>query len=160
MGDASVLVTKALACSERVAGLVDPPPPARREILHQPLEVGALGEVVLVAVEGVLDHRLGPLDVPDAPLQVRVMALQELPAVVRGAGGEQDAELLQAEPAGLAADDHGDAGDVLLGVAAPPVDPGRRGEQAHRLPVAEHVRSKVEPCRQLADGHRRGGAAA
>jgi len=29
MGDASVLMTKALACSERAAGLVDPPPPGR-----------------------------------------------------------------------------------------------------------------------------------
>jgi hypothetical protein len=29
MGDALVLVTEALACSERAAGLVDPPPPGR-----------------------------------------------------------------------------------------------------------------------------------
>jgi hypothetical protein len=129
-------------------------------VLHQALEVGTLGEVVLVAAQGVLDHRLGVLDVPDAPLQVRVMALQELPPVVGGAGGQQVAELLQAEPAGLAADDHGDAGDVVARVAAPPVDPGRGGEQAHRLPVAEHVGSQVEPGRQLADGHGRGGTAA
>jgi hypothetical protein len=129
-------------------------------VLHQALEAGTLGEVVLVAAQGVLDHRLGVLDVPDAPLQVRVMALQELPPVVGGAGGQQVAELLQAEPAGLAADDHGDAGDVVARVAAPPVDPGRGGEQAHRLPVAEHVGGQVEPGRQLADGHGRGGAAA
>jgi len=34
MGDASVLMTKALACSERAAGLVDPPPPGRS--MHVP----------------------------------------------------------------------------------------------------------------------------
>jgi hypothetical protein len=132
---------------------------AVREVLHQALEVGAAGEVVLVAVQGVLDHRLGPLDVLDPPPQVGVMAFQELAPVVGGAGGEQVAELLQAEPAGLAADDHGDAGEVLLGVAASPVDPGRGGEQAHRLPVAQHVGGQVEACRQLADRHGRGDAA-
>jgi hypothetical protein len=75
---------------------------------------------VLGAVECVLDHRLGLLDVPDAPLQVRVVALQELPPVVRGTAGDQVAEPFQAEPAGLAADDHGHAGEVASGSLAAP----------------------------------------
>jgi hypothetical protein len=137
---------------------VGPPGAAVREVLDQALEAGTSGEVVLVAAQGVLDHRLGLLDVPDAPLQVGVMALEELPPVLGGAGGQQVAELLQAQPTGLAADDHGDAGDVVLGVAAPPVQP-RGGEQAHRLPMTEHVRRQVEPGRQLADRHGCGGGA-
>jgi hypothetical protein len=44
MGDASVLVTKALACSERAAGLVDPPPPGRS--IHVSTMASAAGNAV------------------------------------------------------------------------------------------------------------------
>jgi hypothetical protein len=79
--------------------------PARRaglDLLDQLLEVGAVGDVLHRAYQGVLDHRLRRLDLSDPSLQLRVVLFQQDPTRLGVGCVEHPAHLAQAEAGRLA----------------------------------------------------------
>ncbi|GAA2845484.1 hypothetical protein GCM10020220_038580 [Nonomuraea rubra] len=90
----------------------------------------------------------------EPPLEVRVMPFEKCSALGPAGRAEHVPDLVEAHPAALGPDDRHDPYDVVAGVAAAAVHPGGGGQQAHGLPVAQHVRRQVEPFGQLADAHR------
>jgi NADH:ubiquinone reductase (H+-translocating) len=122
-------------------------------VLHEPPVGGALREVVGRAQHEVLDQRLRRRDLAQPPLQVRVMPLEQRPALGQVRGGEHLPDLLQTHARRLGADDRHHPDDVVVGVAAAPVDPGGGPQHAHGLPVAQDVGGEVEPGGQFPDAH-------
>src|SRR5829696_10186183 len=104
-----------------------------------PLEVRALREVFVRALQGQLDHRLGSLSLSNPPLERHAMTLEQRPSGGGIGGGEEPAQLPQAEAGLLAAQDERHTVDMLLSVTVSTVHPRNRRQNPHGFPVPQDV---------------------
>nr|BFF16664.1 hypothetical protein GCM10025730_01850 [Promicromonospora thailandica] len=138
---------------QHVLGRCERPEPggdAVQHLLQVLLEPGAGGDVVLVALQGVQGHGPCAQHRGDAPVEVGHVG-GELPSPVGDVGVEHGADLLQAQARDLVAQDEADPHRLPL--AVPPVAGlvALGLQEAHLLPVPQHVGVQPEPGGGLAD---------
>ncbi|MBV9381816.1 MAG: hypothetical protein JO242_14240 [Streptosporangiaceae bacterium] len=105
------------------------------------------------------DGLAGGLRPGDLLVEFRELAPRELfPVAGRaGAGGHEGLLLGEGEPRVAVEQDGGDEPGRRFGVAALPGDPGRRGEQAEFLVVAQGRGADARTPGQFADGQQAAG---
>ncbi len=105
-----------------------------------------------LALERVHGHLPGSLHVLHAAFEVGEVLLQHFVAFGSVIVGEQNRDLVQAHAGGLAAEDHGNAYEVVV-VVQPTIGAVALWlEQSDALPVAEYVSLEPESGRCVADG--------
>lgn len=111
-------------------------------------------DVFVGAAQTVADGIAGGLRPGDLLVEFRELALHELSPVAgrAGAGVQQGLLLGEGEPRVAVKQDGGDEPVRRFGVAALPGDPGRRGEQAEFLVVAQGRGGDAGAAGQFADG--------
>jgi hypothetical protein len=117
------------------------------------VEVGALRDVLVGAVQPVADGLANGLCPGDLLVEFRELALHELSPVTGRAvaSGQEGPLLVEGEPRVAVEQDGGDEPGRRFWIAALPGDPGRRGEQAELFVVAHGRGRDAGPAGQLAD---------
>ena len=106
------------------------------------------------AAQPVPDGFADGLRLGDLLIEFRELAPHKLPAVAgrADAGGQEGLLLGEGEPRVAVEQDGGDEPVCRFGVAALPGDPGRRGEQAEFLVVAQGRGGDARAAGQFTDG--------
>ena len=123
-------------------------------ICHHLLEMGALGEVLVVAAKGAFDQFERRLRCRNAGAKCLGFFAQDVLALGGVCGSDQRADDVEGESCLLGAQDDGDACEVGAPVAAAASGVAGGREQSHRFPVTQDVRSQTEAFREGADAYR------
>lgn len=123
-------------------------------ICHHLLEMGTLGEVLVVAAKGTFDQSKGRLYCRNTGAKHLGLFAQDAPALGGICGSDQRADDVEGESCLLGAQNDGDACEVGTPIAAAASGVAGGREQSHRFPVAQDVRSQTEAFREGADAYR------
>lgn len=123
-------------------------------VRNQLLEVRACREVLVLAVQRAQQQVKGRLSLGYVT-QERVALAQQSGPPCYGAGGRHHvADGVETQSGFLGAQDHRDAHEVVVGVAAPAAAVPLRLQQAHGFPVPQDMRRQAESFGEGSDGDR------